>query len=167
MNLPQRRRLPHDIPLFVDVSQEVYFITVCCEERRRNQLAVPSQADSLLQSIVHRNSQRVWYTHLFLIMPDHVHGLFSFAPDGPSLKETVRLWKHWTAANLKVEWQRDFFEHRLRKEESHREKADYILHNPVRAALVAQPDQWPYVWWPDGDGRMVSWPRPPKNCASR
>jgi putative transposase len=161
MNLPQRKRLPHDIPLFVNVSNEVYFVTVCCVERGRNQLAIPSRAASLLQSIVHQNSRKVWHTHLFLIMPDHVHGLFSFGPNGRPLKETVRLWKHWTSVNLRIEWQRDFFEHRLRNEESRRDKADYILHNPVRAALVAQPDQWPYVWWPDGDGQMVSWPRPP------
>ena len=158
MTLPQRKHLPHDIPLFVNVSQEVYFITICCAKRGRNQLAIPSQASRLLQSVVHQNSRNLWCTHLFLIMPDHVHGLFSFASNGRPLKETVRLWKHWTAGNLKVEWQRDFFEHRLRKEESRRDKADYILHNPVRAGLVTQPDQWPYVWWPDVDGQMVSWP---------
>jgi len=60
MNLPERKRLPHDIPLFVNVSREVYFMTICCEERRRNQLAIPSQAASLLQSIVHQNSRLVY-----------------------------------------------------------------------------------------------------------
>jgi len=36
-----------------------------------------------------------------------------------------------------IKWQRDFFEHRLRSDESWREKADYILANPVRKGLVA------------------------------
>jgi REP element-mobilizing transposase RayT len=153
MNLPQRKRLPHDIPLFVNVSQEVYFITLCCAERKRNQLATPLQAAALLKSVVHQNARKVWHTHLFLVMPDHVHGLFSFAPNGRAFKETMQLWKYWTAANLGIEWQRDFFEHRLRKEESRREKADYILYNPVRAGLVGEADEWPYVWWPDGDDR--------------
>ena len=39
-----------------------------------------------------------------------------------------------------------FFEHRLRKEESFREKADYILANPVRAGLVERAEDWPYVF---------------------
>jgi len=46
---------------------------------------------------------------------------------------------------LAVEWQQDFFEHRLRHDESAREKADYILANPVRAGLVARPEDWPHL----------------------
>jgi hypothetical protein len=43
---------------------------------------------------------------------------------------------------------RGFFDHRLRREESLRDKADYILHNPVRKGLVARPEDWPRVWMP-------------------
>jgi hypothetical protein len=48
-----------------------------------------------------------------------------------------------------IEWQRDFFEHRLRSDESWREKANYILANPVRKGLVAEISQWPYVFFPN------------------
>jgi len=34
----------------------------------------------------------------------------------------VSKWKEWTTKTLKINWQRDFFEHQLRKEESLREK---------------------------------------------
>jgi hypothetical protein len=34
-----------------------------------------------------------------------------------------------------------------------REKADYILHNPVRAGLVSRWDEWPWKWMPPrGEG---------------
>jgi hypothetical protein len=46
---------------------------------------------------------------------------------------------------LKIDWHRDFFEHRLRKDESFRQKADYILLNPVRAGLTKLPEERPYV----------------------
>jgi putative transposase len=157
MNLPQRKRLPHDIPLFVDVSQEIFFITVCCSERKRNQLAVPPVAQALLDSILHQNARQIWQTQLFVIMPDHIHGLFAFPPTGRPLKDAIRLWKHWTATKFKIQWQRDFFEHRLRRDESRREKADYIINNPVRAGLVNDPAQWPYVWWADGAGGLQGW----------
>jgi putative transposase len=47
-----------------------------------------------------------------------------------------------------IEWQRDFFEHRLRSDESWREKANYILANPVRKGLVTEVSRWPYVFLP-------------------
>jgi len=52
---------------------------------------------------------------------------------------------------LGIVWQRDFFEHRLRHDESRLEKADYILHNPVRKKLVAHPKDWPFVYFGDGE----------------
>ena len=83
-------------------------------------------------------------------MPDLVYGLLSFLPSPHSLLETIRLWKRWTARQLGVGWQRDFFEHRLRSDESRRDKADYILANPVRKGLVKEPREWPWVLVPDG-----------------
>ena len=78
-------------------------------------------------------------------MTDHVHLLLSFPETEKRIQTIVSKWKEWTAKTLNIEWQRDFFEHRLRKEETLREKADYILANPVRAGLVATPEKWPYV----------------------
>jgi hypothetical protein len=75
-------------------------------------------------------------------MPDHIHFLLSFPRDKP-IQTVVSKWKEWTAKTLHIEWQRDFFEHRLRKEESYREKADYIMLNPVRASLVERVEDWP------------------------
>src|SRR5947199_10730074 len=69
-------------------------------------------------------------------MPDHLHALLSFPPSGKPLRLIISKWKEWTAKELGIVWQRDFFEHRLRHDESRREKADYILHNPVRNKLL-------------------------------
>ena len=79
-------------------------------------------------------------------MPDHVHALLSFPASENEVKETMSQWKRWTARQLKIKWQRDFFEHRLRSDESWREKSDYILANPVRKKLVKIPQDWPYVF---------------------
>ena len=54
--------------------------------------------------------------------------------------------------SLLIEWQRDFFEHRLRGSESYREKADYILLNPVRAGLARTPEEWPHIFIADPQG---------------
>jgi len=89
-------------------------------------------------------------------MPDHLHALLSFPPSGTPLKTVVRKWKEWTAKQLGLDWQEDFFEHRLRREESRRQKADYILANPVRAGLVARPEDWPFVYF--GAGQKPEFP---------
>ncbi len=67
---------------------------------------------------------------------------------GTNVQQIVTSWKRWTARELGIQWQRDFFEHRLRREESRREKADYILANPVRKGLVKEARDWPYVFMP-------------------
>jgi hypothetical protein len=60
------------------------------------------------------------------------------------MEKVVRSWKRHTARHLGVHWQRDFFDHRLRSDESFEEKAAYILNNPARAGLVARSEDWPY-----------------------
>lgn len=41
-------------------------------------------------------------------------------------------------------WQPGFFDHLLRNNENYAEKWDYVWRNPVRAGLVAKPEDWPY-----------------------
>ena len=81
-----------------------------------------------------------------MIMPDHVHLMLSFPETDKRMQTIVSKWKEWTAKTLQIKWQRDFFEHRLRKEENFREKADYVLANPVRACLVDRTEDWRYIF---------------------
>src|SRR4051794_24568073 len=128
-----RKQLPHDIPRGIDPSKEDYFVTICCRERGQNQLANRTVGNALIDTISHRNQQQIWYAHLAVVMPDHVHLVLAFPETERRAQTIVSKWKEWTAKSLGIRWQRDFFEHRLRREESFREKADYVLANPVRA----------------------------------
>ena len=82
-----------------------------------------------------------------LLMPDHLHTLASFPP-AKQMALSIGSWKRYLAKDLGIKWQRDFFDHRLRKNESLQQKTDYIIHNPVRAGLVLTADDWPYIWRP-------------------
>jgi len=144
--LPVRKRLPHEAPFWVDPNKAHYFITICCEHRGRNQLANTRTANGLIEPIKYRNANAIWFIHLALIMPDHVHFLVAFPENEKRIETIMSKWKEWTAKTLKIHWQRDFFEHRLRKAESFREKADYILANPVRSGLVRRAEDWPHVY---------------------
>jgi REP element-mobilizing transposase RayT len=78
-------------------------------------------------------------------MPDHLHMIVSF-PNTHGMQEIVRNWKHWTSDSLNIQWQRGFFDHRIRNISEYEEKAAYIRLNPVRKGLVAAAQDWPYVW---------------------
>jgi len=149
LTFPSRHSLPHHVPLWVDPQKEVYFITINCQPRGLHPLPHPERATVLLDTVKLRNERFIWFAHVFLLMPDHVHALLSFPPSRNTVHRTVTLWKRWTARQMGIEWQRDFFEHRLRSDESWREKAEYILANPVRKGLVAQVSQWPHVFLPN------------------
>ena len=131
-------------------QKEIYFISINCEERFKNQLALPNIAEGLFETVRHRQEKFLWWPYLFLLMPDHLHALLSFPPSGKPLRLVISKWKEWTAKEFGMVWQRDFFEHRLRQDESRREKADYILRNPVRKNLVTRAEDWPFVYFGDG-----------------
>lgn len=57
-------------------------------------------------------------------------------------------WKRYTAKTTGIVWQRDFFEHRLRSNESWELKGRYIRENPVRKGLVADSNLWPWIFEP-------------------
>ena len=78
-------------------------------------------------------------------MPDHLHAILSFNRD-VGMQKSIREFKKYTARKMGLSWQRDFFDHRLRKGESYEEKAHYIRMNPVRAGLCQRPEEWPHVW---------------------
>jgi putative transposase len=42
-------------------------------------------------------------------------------------------------------WQKGFFDHVLRSEESYGQKWNYVRDNPVRAGLVKEWNKWPFV----------------------
>src|SRR4029453_6454760 len=67
-------------------------------------------------------------------MPDHLHAIIAF-PRDPGMETTVKNWKKFAAGKHGVDWQRDFFDHRLRDHHELDEKSSYILMNPVRKGL--------------------------------
>lgn len=143
-----RRQLPHEVPSWVP-DRAVYFLTICAKDRGGTVLQ--ERADAIIDAARAYHDRRRWHLHLFLVMPDHVHLLATFPPEDV-MGRIVAAWKSFVAKRAGFRWQRDFFEHRLRAEESFDEKAHYIRMNPVRAGLCRRPAEWPYCWPRCADG---------------
>ncbi len=82
----------------------------------------------------------------YVIMPDHIHlfvaGNYEFVLD-----QWVRALKRTLSTAISVprpHWQKGFFDHLIRHDESHSEKWEYVYQNPVGAGLVGNPDDWPW-----------------------
>ncbi|ACB77870.1 REP-associated tyrosine transposase [Opitutus terrae] len=142
--LPIRQRLFHAAPPWIK-SGEIFFITLCCAERKTNSLAHFAAFSVIVAALEHYIRTNKLWAHLLLAMPDHLHALAAF-PIDQRMDKVVRDWKRYTAKRAGILWQDGFFDHRLRSEESFELKVDYIRRNPVRAGLAASPQDWPYVW---------------------
>src|SRR5438093_546050 len=119
MTLPARRSLPHIPPPCVQINDAIFFITIGCTPRAKNQLCQPDVARPLFESVAFRNERRDWWIDLLLLMPDHLHALGMF-PHDKQMSKIVSDWKHNAASKFGIVWQRDFFDHRLRGEEGWR-----------------------------------------------
>jgi putative transposase len=140
---PTRKHLPHEVPCWIDPTQEAFFITINCQPRGTNQLAKPEIWDAILDAITFREQREDWHWRLVLAMPDHLHGIVTF-PQQFQMRKAVADWKRWLSTREGIHWQDGFFDHRLRSVESAVQKADYIRLNPVRAGLVGDPTEWAY-----------------------
>ena len=136
----------------VRLAAPVYFITICVENWR------PILANEAAVSIIRDEFEAAparygWRVGRFVVMPDHLH-FFCVTDEtraSASLSQFIGGFKQWTAkrilaqANLAAPlWQKQFFDHVLRSNESYDSKWLYVHDNPARAGLVATADAWPY-----------------------
>ena len=144
-SLPGRKRLPHEAPSHLpgNVEGEVFFITICASPRGMNQLAHPNIWEAVVETVLHREASGDLKARLLLAMPDHLHGLFMFEGSKP-MRKVIAGMKAWLARAHGINWQRDFFDHRLRSWESAHAKGAYIRANPLRGGLIKEGQQWPF-----------------------
>ncbi len=127
--------------------------------RRRD---LPEAArDIALEHCVCEHLRSCWLDSV-VIMPNHVH-LIAMPYDDCSLEKILMRMKRVSSHRIKKEvglpemWEREYFDHMLRSDESMRQKSEYICNNPVRAGLVSRSDDWRWLWrsWVEGEAGNV------------
>jgi REP-associated tyrosine transposase len=144
------RRFPRTPPRLDRVvpSNPVFFVTACTYRRR------PILADSPVAAAFIEFAKRAYCEHniaigRYVIMPNHIH-LFVCGPDDFKLGRWMGMLKQCLAKKIvralsaDPVWQRRFFDHVLRSDESYAQKWNYVRDDPVRAGLVTNADDWPY-----------------------
>jgi putative transposase len=107
-------------------------------------LVAPETSASLLESADFYMQRGRWFSHLFLLMPDHLHALISF-PRHERMSRVISEWKRYQTRQLHIQWQENYFDHRIRNTAEYFEKADYIRNNPVAKGLCEKPEEWVHL----------------------
>jgi putative transposase len=131
-------------------SSHVYFITICTAHKR------PFFEDAGIAGIIademeFRRKKKEIILFCFCIMPDHVHMLLSLAQAyRKSLINWVSAFKRSSSRiakrshSIESLWQKNFYDHVVRKHESLIKVAEYIVNNPVRKGMVGEWKEYPY-----------------------
>ncbi len=143
-----RRNLPH-----IEKDGASYFVTFST----RNDFVLPEQARTLIfDHCLFENGRKV-QMHAFVVMPTHVHMLFT--PLFDELGELFALAKimngikgassHSVNKLLGREgtlWEPESFDRITRSDSDFEYRMLYIVQNPIAAGLVKGPDGYPWAW---------------------
>ncbi|HYE36063.1 REP-associated tyrosine transposase [Methylocaldum sp.] len=135
-----------------------YFFTVNLLERYPNDLLV--RHIDLLRTVVREvRTKRPFHIDAWVILPDHLHGVWTLPPGDDDFTNRWRLIKQdfskalpATERRSKVRiargergiWQRRFWEHAICDEEDYAAHMDYCHINPVKHGYVQRVAEWPY-----------------------
>ena len=147
MGLPVRKNLPHTIPRCV-AEGSWFFVTINCVRAGKNQLCRADTGNAVFDAVTFNHKRCARHCCLCLLMPDHLHAIMAF-PREPGMTTTIKNWKKFAAGKYGVDWQRDFFDHRLSDHYELEEKTGYILMNPVRKGLCVRAVDWAWVYRPN------------------
>ena len=149
---PIRRKIR--LPKILYRQGRVFFITIATHQRHPWFSLHPALAEQCVELLMSLAETRGAILYAWCAMPDHIHLLIG----DDDVVDFIRLLKgrmtplarrHDPGKRL---WQRSFFDHALRQEESVYRIALYIWENPVRAGIVVEAHE--YAWsgsseWPD------------------
>lgn len=121
----------------------------CCVQNRAPLFTTEFVFSLFEQKLLESLEKNNCGAHVYFFMPDHLHLL------AEGFEDEVNLWRmvvdfkqqtgYWLSMNERAErWQKDFFDHILRKDEDVHKQVAYILNNPVRAGLVEDWRKYPY-----------------------
>jgi putative transposase len=132
-------------------SSHIYYLTLCAYNGKtlfQHEGVAKVVIDEL--DFRRRVSQEI-KLYCFCLMPDHLHLLMSLSENyQKSLQNWVAAFKRYNArvANLLYEvsplWQKNFYEHVVRTDESLLRITAYIVNNPVRKGFVSKWQDYPY-----------------------
>ncbi len=122
----------------VRATPQAYAVTMVCAERRRI-FQREANAGLLIETLYRYRAGERFLLHGFVVMPDHVHLLFS---PTAALEQAVGLVKGGFSYAIRQQysgpvWQDGYYAHRVMNEQDFHGQLVYIAANPARRNLEA------------------------------
>lgn len=130
----------------VFVPGATFFFTVVTA-RRRPLFRDAAACDLLRQAFRQVARQRPFTVNAMVVLPDHLHCLWTLPPEDADYPTRWRLIKTWVTQRYDAGhslWQPRYWEHLIRDDTDYRQHVEYIHYNPVKHGYVSRPAQWPY-----------------------
>jgi len=133
-----------------------WFFTVNLRDRRMSLLT--DNIDLLREAIAQTKRRLPFRIDAFVVLPDHLHAIWTLPPDDADFSTRWRLIKTRFAKALPKNetdqmrlrrgergiWQRRFWEHLVRDENDFARCLEYCAINPVKHRFVRRVVDWPY-----------------------
>ena len=148
MTPDDRKKRLHRLEL-IYVRSPIYFVTTSTFHRRKL-LASEATHDALVEFAVQGPTHGAWVGN-YVLMPDHLHASVTTDDQKITLSVWMKSLKNSISKNLRRKrvvaphWQKTFFDHVLRSNESYSGKRNYVRENPVPAGLVKTAVEWPFM----------------------
>jgi putative transposase len=141
-------RKTHRLDLKEYVGQKWFFITLCCEHREPAFL-IRNKAEWVIDALRNESVTNEFMVDAFCVMPDHLYFLALGMAPASNLLVFAKSIKQKTAYSYQKEhglrlWQKNFYDHILRPDESPSRVAAYIWMNPVRKGLCKNFEEYPF-----------------------
>jgi REP element-mobilizing transposase RayT len=114
----------------------------------RRDLLVPTVADAVAREAESLTADGAWILRCLTVMPDHMYLFFTLG-GRLKLSQAVARLKSKTQVLVRaqgVDWQDNFYDHKVRPEDSVEQIIRYIFLNPFRAGLITQDETWPHFF---------------------
>ena len=140
---------PGHLKSFNYVGFHRYSLTFCTYQRQPLFVREPVVTSVLLQ-ISRAGVEQRFAVVAYCFMPDHLHLLVAGQSEASDCKCFIARVKQYSGHDYSKQfqgrlWQRYGFEHVLRDDELTLAVARYILNNPIRAGLVQDAGDYPFV----------------------
>lgn len=129
-------------------TPRAYFITICSHEGK-NVFSNKELAKAVIECLKANKAKNNFKIYIYCLMPNHLHILLNPGDSNMLVSRFIQTFKSQTGFWYKKYhgnplWQRGFYDHIVRKNESLIKIAQYILDNPVRKGLVEKAELYPY-----------------------
>jgi len=127
----------------------IYYITIC--SHNKNKYFIDNKINKIILDEIDFRTIEEIDLYCYCLMPDHLHLLIKLKESyKKGLANWISAYKRYTTRivnfyfGIKPLWQRNFYDHVVRKEESLKAIAEYIINNPARKDIVSYWEDYPY-----------------------